>query len=243
MSDDRAIELEIEVPGTPEEVWEAIATGPGITAWFVPTTVEGRAGGAITQDFGGPQMQVTGFVHAWEPPHRFAYGEGPEPTAGGMAFEFLVEAKDQSTCIVRLVNSGFGSGEDWDDQFDSTEKGWRIFLHILSLHLRLFAGQTAHRVQAMAMIPAPEGPDALWSVALDRFDLDVDSTLRADRAFAFTIDEPAPGTGFLAVEGSGETLAVSLWLSLYGPGAEKVAQEQEPRLQSWVDALGSNGGG
>ena len=33
MTDDRTrIELEVEVPGTPEEVWRAIATGPGITS-------------------------------------------------------------------------------------------------------------------------------------------------------------------------------------------------------------------
>jgi uncharacterized protein YndB with AHSA1/START domain len=32
----RTIELEVEVPGTPEQVWEAIATGQGIAAWFVP---------------------------------------------------------------------------------------------------------------------------------------------------------------------------------------------------------------
>ena len=53
MSDSsRAIDLSVEVPGTPEQVWEAIATGPGITAWFVPHTVEGRAGGEVTMDFG-----------------------------------------------------------------------------------------------------------------------------------------------------------------------------------------------
>ena len=33
-------EKEIEVPGTPEQVWEAIATGPGITAWFMPAEVD-----------------------------------------------------------------------------------------------------------------------------------------------------------------------------------------------------------
>jgi len=47
MSSDRIVEHEIEVSGTPEQVWHAIATGQGITAWFVPTTVEERAGGAI----------------------------------------------------------------------------------------------------------------------------------------------------------------------------------------------------
>ena len=40
--DRRAIELEVEVPGTPEEVWRAIATGPGISSWYVPHTVEER---------------------------------------------------------------------------------------------------------------------------------------------------------------------------------------------------------
>ena len=32
MPDDRRIELEVEVPGTPEEIWRAIATGPGISS-------------------------------------------------------------------------------------------------------------------------------------------------------------------------------------------------------------------
>jgi hypothetical protein len=32
----RSVELEIEVPGTPEEVWQAIATAPGISSWKVP---------------------------------------------------------------------------------------------------------------------------------------------------------------------------------------------------------------
>ena len=34
----RSVQAEVEVPGTPEEVWQAIATGPGISSWFVPTT-------------------------------------------------------------------------------------------------------------------------------------------------------------------------------------------------------------
>jgi uncharacterized protein YndB with AHSA1/START domain len=38
----RSVEVAIDVPGTPEEVWQAIATGPGFTAWFVPTRIEER---------------------------------------------------------------------------------------------------------------------------------------------------------------------------------------------------------
>ena len=40
----RWIQVEAEVPGTPEQVWKAIATGPGISAWFVPSKVEEREG-------------------------------------------------------------------------------------------------------------------------------------------------------------------------------------------------------
>ena len=38
----RSVQVEFEVPGTPEEVWQAIATGPGISSWFVPTEVRGE---------------------------------------------------------------------------------------------------------------------------------------------------------------------------------------------------------
>ena len=36
----RWVEVSREVAGTQEEVWDAIATGPGISSWFVPTDVE-----------------------------------------------------------------------------------------------------------------------------------------------------------------------------------------------------------
>jgi uncharacterized protein YndB with AHSA1/START domain len=39
----RSVQIEIEVPGTPEEVWQAIATGPGISSWLLPAEFEERA--------------------------------------------------------------------------------------------------------------------------------------------------------------------------------------------------------
>ena len=52
----RFIAVETEVPGTPEEVWQAIASGPGLTAWFVPSQVEEHAKGSMVMDF-GPGME------------------------------------------------------------------------------------------------------------------------------------------------------------------------------------------
>ena len=58
------------MPGTPEEVWQAIASGPGISSWFVPTTVEERVGGAVLSNF-GPGIETFPPSPTWEPPHRF----------------------------------------------------------------------------------------------------------------------------------------------------------------------------
>jgi len=40
----RSVQVEVEVPGTPEEVWQAIATGPRISSWMVPAEFEERDG-------------------------------------------------------------------------------------------------------------------------------------------------------------------------------------------------------
>jgi uncharacterized protein YndB with AHSA1/START domain len=70
----RSVHLEFEVPGTPEQVWQAIATGPGISSWFAPAEVEEREGGAVAFHL-GPGMDSAGIVTGWEPPRRFAYEE------------------------------------------------------------------------------------------------------------------------------------------------------------------------
>ena len=82
--EERSVELEIQVPGTPDEVWRAIATGPGISSWYVPHTVEEREGGAAMASFGrAPEMQVPGRVAAWEPPHRVVFDGGEGVDGGG----------------------------------------------------------------------------------------------------------------------------------------------------------------
>ncbi|WP_204276936.1 SRPBCC domain-containing protein, partial [Escherichia coli] len=73
-SEQRSVALKFELPGTPEEVWRAIATGPGISSWFVPSEVEERQGGKVAFHL-GPGMESTGQVTAFEPPRRFAYVE------------------------------------------------------------------------------------------------------------------------------------------------------------------------
>lgn len=248
---ERVIDVSVEVPGTPEEVWQAIATGPGITSWYVPTTVEEHEGGATTSRFGeGPEMLIPGVVASWEPPHRVVF-TGPE-SAPGLAFEWLVEAREGGTCVVRLVNSGFVEGTPWDDQYDGMVEGWQLFLLNLQLHLAHFAGRSA-----TAMLPTaawPLGPSDAWARLVEALDLPA-APAEGDRievagvdapplagtvarfrpgCLALIVDSPAPGTAFLAAEGMGEGCGVSIWQYLYGDGAAELAARDEPRWNAWL---------
>lgn len=247
----RAIELEIEVAGTPEEVWRAIATGPGIGSWYVPHVVEEHEGGAALASFGPePEMQAPGRVAAWEPPRRVVFDGGEE--AGGLAFEWLVEAKDGGSCVVRLVNTGFGEGGEWDDHYDAMTEGWRIFLFNLQLHLRHFAGRTATASLPFATWAGP--PDAAWTRLTGELGIPaspsvgdrIEATLPGTAGLAgevvaatphrisLLVDAPAPGTAFLAVEGRGETVEVSVWRYLYGAEGEAAATADEAAWRAWL---------
>ena len=249
---ERVIDLSIEVAGTQEEVWEAIATGPGITSWYVPSTVEEHEGGATTSRFGeGPEMLIPGRVTAWEPPHRVVF-EGADETAPGLAFEWLVEARGESSCVVRLVNSGFVEGSPWDDQYDGMVEGWQLFLFNLQLHRAHFPGRTATAMLPMGVWPLSEEaawarlsealglpsslePGARVTVAEGETPALAGTVVRfAPGRLALLLDEPAAGTAFLACEAMGEQCGVSVWQYLYGDAAADIVARDQPRWTSWL---------
>jgi uncharacterized protein YndB with AHSA1/START domain len=161
----RSVTVELEVPGTPEEVWEAIATGPGISSWFVPTEIEGREGGAVRQRHGAG-FDTSMVVQVWDPPHRLRLGQAEwQPTEATttepMADEFVVEARSGDTCVVRVVTTGFGTGSDWDRAMESVESGWTSALQLLRLYLEHFRGRPSGSVSVGGPIAAPR--DQAWT--------------------------------------------------------------------------------
>src|SRR5690606_35974784 len=135
----RYVQAEVEVPGSPEDVWRAIATGDGISSWFVPTTSDQRVGGRVVCSF-GPGMDSVANITEWDPPRRFSAEteEGP----GTVATEWIVESRGGGTCVVRVVHRWFADTDDWDSQFEGHAYGWATtFFRILRLYLTHFAGQ------------------------------------------------------------------------------------------------------
>jgi uncharacterized protein YndB with AHSA1/START domain len=65
------IDDEFQVDATPELVWEAIATGPGLDSWFMGRNeVEPREGGTVRITHPGWTLESS--VTAWDPPNHLA---------------------------------------------------------------------------------------------------------------------------------------------------------------------------
>lgn len=155
----RSVQVQVEVPGTPEAVWAAIASGKGISAWFVPTKLDENVGGSVAHDFGGG-MASTAKITEWQPPHRFAAEDHWLQNGPPIATEWTVEATDGGTCIVRVVHSLFASTDDWDGQLEGTENGWPGYFRVLRHYLQNHAGQAA--ASFTLMTPSSDGAPETW---------------------------------------------------------------------------------
>ncbi len=148
---------EADIDATVDEVWDAIATGPGIDSWFMGSTEV--SGGVVRTVFGRytPESPVT----ASEPGHRFAYGTQPAPDGRFIAFDFLIEGREGGSTSLRLVTSGFLPGDDWADEFDAMTKGGALYFATLVEYLNHFARRHATPITATG--PAVEDWDAAWA--------------------------------------------------------------------------------
>ncbi len=244
----RYVEAQAEVPGSPEEVWRAIATGAGISAWFVPTTVEEQVGGKTVSNF-GPGMDSVATITRWEPPYRF--DAETEDESGKFAHEWHVETRSGGTCVVRVVHRWFADNDDWDAQFEQAEAGWVDFFRILRLYLAHFPGQRSSLVQLSAFSARPQLE--VWKHALGALEIDLDAKRctsapdapslagvierwRSDEyhELLLRIERPAPGLAHLFVLPMGEQVMFSLRFYLYGDPGAAAAPEVERTWAAWL---------
>jgi uncharacterized protein YndB with AHSA1/START domain len=249
----RSVQVEVEVPGTPEEVWQAIATGPGISSWFVPTEFEQRDGKpvAVTLNF-GPGMESRSVVTAWDPPRMFAVqGEPWAPGAPAIADEWSVEARGGGVCVVRVVHSLFASTDDWDNQLEGTESGWPGFFRILRIYLTHFRGQRSALMQwiAPATGTVAEAWDTLtaslglkgasagqrWTAASGVPALSgvVEHVSESPYNILLRLDKPGPGTAALGAVSFGSSM-VTLSFYLYGDRADATVARETPLWEAWI---------
>jgi len=233
-------------------VWQAIATGPGVSSWFVPT--EAREDGTVVSHF-GPGMDAIATQTAWDPPRRFAAEGELGPNAPRLATEWIVEARSGGTCIVRVVHSLFASTDEWDDQLENIEAGWPDYFRILQLYLTHFRGQRCSGIQFMGVAPAPASK--AWEALTGSLGL-ADATLGQRRntpvgapplagvveragerghphQLLLRLDEPTPGIAHLFALSMGGQVFVSIRFYLCGDRAPAAALRGEPLWHAWMN--------
>lgn len=243
-----------EVPGTPEQVWEAIATANGISSWMLVTDLEEREGGDVVFHM-GPDAASHGKVTAFDAPKRFAYeepewaalaGHADSPTTP-MATEFIVEAASGGTCVVRVVSSAFGTGADWEQEFwEGAFSGWKPMFDVLGLYLEHFPGQQVTPMDVGTTVPR-RGEDvfAALRTALGAAEPGAKVEVRGaagtielagDSHVVVRLADPPGFLVFIAHGDSNETF-VMLQGHFFSPDARNWVEREQPGWQAWLEEL------
>jgi hypothetical protein len=168
------IRREVELPATPEEVWEAVTTAEGQAAWLFP--------------------DLPGDVEVSEPPHRFIVRmEGEDGWFNSI--EDIIEARDGSTAVLRYVHSGIFT-DDWDNQYDAADKHTDFYLHTLGEYLRHFKGRKASYVGGGPDgITAPEASTRPGSLEVVKRALGLDGPASVGDTVRLDVEGLAPRQG------------------------------------------------
>jgi uncharacterized protein YndB with AHSA1/START domain len=139
---EKALVLEITVPAPRVAVWKAFTTSDGLSTWLTPgAVVDFRQGGEWTAHFPGGKTgggTILSFVPEEElvlsamAPERFPTVRAERTTA-----RFHFEAQGEYT-IVRLVQTGWKNGEEWDKAYEYLVVGNAQLL--ATLHRRFVNG-------------------------------------------------------------------------------------------------------
>ena len=124
---EKALILEVTIPAPRADVWRAFATSDCLSTWLTPgAVVDLRKGGEWTAHFpggktgGGTILDFTPekeMVLSAMAPEKFPTVRAERTTA---RFQFI--AKGDST-QVRLVQTGWKQGEEWDKAYDHLASG------------------------------------------------------------------------------------------------------------------------
>jgi uncharacterized protein YndB with AHSA1/START domain len=249
-------ELTLELTAPADHVWHAIATGSGVSSWFLPHEIEGRVGGLFVAHMG--DTDSTGQVTGWDPPRRFAFEEDwasllgrPDADVTPLATEFLVEATSGGSCFVRVVSSAFGTGADWENEFfDEMTTYWEPFFDLLRLYVTRFPGQQAvTRTEATTVAAPPDEVSAAMRRELGISDtgeqveaLGLSGTTVRVGAPYILIEVTGPAPGYAAVaamptepDDGHASAQVSAWL--FGPDAEKSLDAATAAWRAWLADL------
>ena len=139
---EKALVIEVSIPASRAEVWKAFATSEGLSTWLTPgAVVDLRPGGEWTAHYPGGKTgggTILSFVPEKEivlsamAPEQF-----PTVRAERTKARFEFESRGDIT-VVRLTQTGWKSGREWDQAYEYLTAGDAELL--ATLHRRFVNG-------------------------------------------------------------------------------------------------------
>jgi uncharacterized protein YndB with AHSA1/START domain len=245
------IAQDLEVNASPEQIWEAIATGPGMDSWFMGRNeIEPREGGTARWSIGDFTAEST--VTAWDPPKHFVFTQAEAPDGSFHQFDYRIEPRDGGRTDIRFVHSGMLGG-DWEAEYEAMSEGDPMYLDKLVQYLTHFPGRFAVSVEAQG----PQAADREQVMASFRRGLGLSDRVAEGEMVRLTPEGLAPIDGvvdyvsrhFLGVRSDdalyrfihGFEGTTMVGHHLFSGGVDQ--QEAERAWRSWLDRLFGPPGG
>ncbi|MBI4420506.1 MAG: SRPBCC domain-containing protein, partial [Gemmatimonadetes bacterium] len=150
----RAFEMTLDIEASREDVWRALTEAEELMRWFpLEARITPGQGGSMFWSW-GERWDWENRIEVWEPGRRLRlvedearpYDAEGHPLPDGLvqpariAIEFTLETHRGKTRL-RLVHSGFGRGDVWDNELDSISEGWQSELRSLRHYLQHHGGK------------------------------------------------------------------------------------------------------
>jgi len=169
----RDIDLSVELDGSPEEVFRAVADGTELAKWLAPgarvTPPEGEKKGTIWISW-GEGMSVEHEIEIFDPPKRVRHPSGKNrETKAPLYADWLIEARKGGKATLRLVHSGFSVGADWDAEYEAHARGWKLMLQNLRQYFARHPHEPAAHLPFMSQVESPNR--SVWKTLLGKFGL------------------------------------------------------------------------
>lgn len=191
----RDIQLSVELDASPDDVFRAVTEGTELAKWLAPearsTPPEGGKRATIWISW-GEGMSVEKEVEIFDPPKHVRHPSGKNAeTKAELYADWIIEGRDGGTTTLRLVHSGFSVGADWDDDYDSHERGWKLMLQNLRHYFARHRQEPTVHTAFMTKIETSR--TALWSSLLGK--LGLSATPKVGDTFRFTAESGEVLTG------------------------------------------------
>ena len=138
----RRLEKEIRIHAPAERVWEAWADPVKISQWFVDRAEGFAETGATIQwffDFFNFKMAYHVLRSERGKSYVIRWADAPTGRDPGLFELTLAHAGGETT--LRLVESGFREGAEWDEEYEGVSSGWTMSLAKLKEYAEHYYGQ------------------------------------------------------------------------------------------------------